>query len=53
MGDMRRYTPGHSATRRSFLRQGLGAACFVVPLFRNGGLGQPVPAPGPWFVDLA
>jgi hypothetical protein len=53
MRDMRCYTPSHSSTRRSFLRQGLGAACFIVPLFRNGSLSQPMLAPGPWFVDVA
>jgi hypothetical protein len=29
------------------------AACWIVPLFRNGSLGQPVLAPGPWFVEVA
>ena len=40
-------------TRRSFLRQCAAAPCFVVPLLRNGMLGQPTLAPGPWFVDVA
>src|SRR6516164_8553706 len=40
-------------SRRDLLRCGLGATCFIVPLFRNGSLGQPVLAPGPWFVDVA
>ena len=40
-------------SRRDLLRWGLGATCFIVPLFRNGSLGQPVAAPGPWFVDVA
>jgi enediyne biosynthesis protein E4 len=38
-------------TRRSFLRHCATAPCFAIPLFRNGMLGQPVLAPGPWFID--
>jgi enediyne biosynthesis protein E4 len=40
-------------TRRSFLRHCAGAPCFVIPLFRNGTRGQPILAPGPWFIDFA
>src|SRR5437867_2581169 len=40
-------------TRRGFFRQSGAALFFVVPVFRNGALGQPVAAPGPWFVDAA
>ncbi len=40
------------ATRRGFLRRA-AEACFVIPLFRNGTLGQPVAAPGSWFRDIA
>jgi len=40
-------------TRRSFLRQCAAVPCFVVPLFHGGLLGQPVLAPGPWFIDVA
>ncbi|HEV2493621.1 MAG TPA: CRTAC1 family protein [Terriglobia bacterium] len=42
--------------RRRFLQSalgGLGGLSFVIPLYRNGALGQPVFAPGPWFADLA
>src|SRR5271157_207719 len=39
-------------SRRDFLREATGL-CFVVPVFRSGKLGQPVLAPGPWFVDVA
>ena len=44
---------GGPLTRRSFLRQCASAPCFLIPLFRNGKLGQPVLAPSPWFVDIA
>jgi enediyne biosynthesis protein E4 len=43
-------------TRRNFLRQTLAAPCFMIPIFRNGTLGQPILAPGPpspWFIDVA
>jgi enediyne biosynthesis protein E4 len=40
-------------TRRDFLRQSWSVPCFLVPIFRNGSLGQPVLAPNPWFVDVA
>jgi enediyne biosynthesis protein E4 len=40
-------------SRRGFLRQLAAAPCFAIPLFRNGTLGQPVLAPGPWFIDAA
>jgi enediyne biosynthesis protein E4 len=49
----RPHKPGPNSSRRDFLRWGLGATCFIVPLFRNDSLGQPLPAPGPWFVDVA
>ena len=42
----------HRNNRRQFLSQAAGL-CFIVPLFPNGKQGQPVPAPGPWFVDVA
>lgn len=35
------------------MRSSLGGLCFIVPLFRGGSAGQPVLAPGPWFVDAA
>jgi hypothetical protein len=44
---------GGLLTRRSFLWQCASAPCFLIPLFRNGKLGQPVLAPSPWFVDIA
>ncbi|HKF04445.1 MAG TPA: CRTAC1 family protein [Candidatus Sulfotelmatobacter sp.] len=40
-------------SRRDFLRQSLAAPCFLIPLFRNGALGQPVLAPNPWFAENA
>jgi|HubBroStandDraft_4_1064222.scaffolds.fasta_scaffold08492_3 hypothetical protein len=40
-------------SRRSFLRRCAAAPCFLIPLFRNGALGQPVLAPDPWFIDTA
>jgi enediyne biosynthesis protein E4 len=43
-------------TRRRFLRQSLAAPCFLIPLFRNGTLGQPILAPSPpspWFIEAA
>jgi len=39
-------------SRREFVQQAAGL-CFIVPLFRSGKLGQPVAAPGPWFIDVA
>jgi hypothetical protein len=27
--------------------------CFIVPRFPNASQGHPVPAPGPWYVDIA
>jgi enediyne biosynthesis protein E4 len=39
--------------RRDFLRQSSAMACFALPLFRDGKIGQPVLAPGPWFVEAA
>jgi enediyne biosynthesis protein E4 len=42
-----------SISRRRFLRQFASLPCFVIPVFRNGACGQPVLAPGPWFVDAA
>jgi hypothetical protein len=35
------------------MRQSLSGLCFVIPTFSGGKLGQPVLAPGPWFVDVA
>jgi hypothetical protein len=35
------------------MRQSLSGLCFVVPIFSGGKLGQPVLAPGPWFIDVA
>ena len=40
-------------SRRDWMRQSVSGLCFVIPLFSNGKLGQPVLAPGPWFVDVA
>jgi enediyne biosynthesis protein E4 len=40
-------------TRRQFLRQCLTAPFFVMPVFRGDIVGQPVLAPGPWFIDVA
>jgi enediyne biosynthesis protein E4 len=42
-----------SLTRRGFLRQCATGPFFIIPLFRNGLLGQPVLAPNPWFIDIA
>ena len=39
--------------RRDFLRQSSAVACFVLPIFGSGKIGQPVLAPGPWFIDAA
>ena len=41
-----------SGNRRQFLSQAAGL-CFIVPLFSNGKQGQPILAPGPWFVEVA
>jgi enediyne biosynthesis protein E4 len=43
----------HSITRRGFLGQCLAAPCFLIPILKNGSLGQPVFAPQPWFVENA
>ena len=40
-------------SRRAWMRQSLSGLCFVIPTFSGGKLGQPVLAPGPWFVDVA
>jgi len=40
-------------TRREWLRQSLSGVCFIVPVFANDKLGQPILAPGPWFTDVA
>ena len=40
-------------SRRAWMRQSLSGLCFVIPIFSGGKLGQPVLAPGPWFVDVA
>ena len=39
--------------RRHFLRHAAGGVGLIVPVFRDGRRGQPVLAPGPWFVDVA
>jgi hypothetical protein len=44
---------GPRLNRRTFLRQAATAPCFLLPLLRNGILGQPVLAPNPWFMDRA
>src|SRR5262252_3873553 len=49
---MNRPSP-RSQSRRDFLRHSLAAPCFLIPLFRNGALGQPVLAPSPWFAESA
>jgi len=40
-------------TRRSFLRHCLSAPCFLMPIFRNGSLGQPEVSTGPWFIETS
>jgi len=40
-------------SRRDWMRQSVSGLCFVIPIFGGGKLGQPVLAPGPWFVDVA
>jgi enediyne biosynthesis protein E4 len=42
-----------SITRRNFLRSSLTAPCFLIPILRNGKLGQPILAQNsqPWFID--
>jgi hypothetical protein len=40
-------------SRRAWMRQSLSGLCFVIPIFSGGKLGQPVLAPGPWFIDVA
>lgn len=40
-------------TRRNFLRQCVASPCFLIPLWRNGLLGQPILTSTPWFVDVA
>jgi enediyne biosynthesis protein E4 len=42
-----------SITRRNFLRSSLTASCFLIPILRNGKLGQPILAQDsqPWFID--
>ena len=48
--------PSHSKTlwtRRNFLRRCAAAPCFLIPLFQNGILGQPVLAANPWFINTA
>ena len=42
-----------SQSRRDFICQSLAAPCFLIPLFRNGALGQQVLAPSPWFAEQA
>ena len=52
---MRRATYQKGLPRRSRrdLMRWCAGLCFIVPLFRNGDFGQPVLAPGPWFIDAA
>jgi enediyne biosynthesis protein E4 len=46
--------PSGFPTRRNFLRQSLAAApCFLIALFRNGSVGQPLLVRHPWFIDAA
>ena len=45
------FNSGQLLNRRNFLRQCAGAPCFLIPLFRNKTLGQPVLVPDPWFVE--
>ena len=40
-------------TRRNFLRRCAAAPYFLIPLFQNGILGQPVLAANPWFINTA
>ncbi|MGD0124391.1 MAG: CRTAC1 family protein [Terriglobia bacterium] len=40
-------------SRRDWMRQSVSGLCFIIPIFSGGKLGQPVLAPGPWFVDVA
>src|SRR5271167_1241342 len=40
-------------TRREWMRQSVAGLSFIVPLFGSGKRGEPVLAPGPWFVDVA
>jgi len=39
--------------RRNFLRQCVAAPCFLIPILRDGTLGQPVLSQDPWFVERA
>ncbi len=48
-----RSGPASAFTRRRFLRGCATTPLFVLPLFRNSTLGQPVLVPGPWFIDTA
>lgn len=52
MADRPKATRPFHPGRRDFLKQA-GGLCFILPIFRGGRLGQPVLAPGPWFVDIA
>ena len=45
------YSSRKPLSRRQFLGQCAQAACFVVPALGCGRFGQPVLAPGPWFID--
>lgn len=38
-------------SRREFMGRCGSGACFVLPLFKSGRLGQPTLAPGPWFIE--
>jgi len=57
MGRKVRTGPNIRKSRRGFLQSSLGSLSFVIPLFKNGLLGQPVllPAatPAAWFADIA
>lgn len=39
--------------RRGFLRQFVSVPCFLIPILRNGALGQPLLPQDPWFVERA
>lgn len=40
-------------SRRSFLRHCAAGPYFLIPILRNGSLGQPILAPNPWFTNVA
>ena len=43
----------NSLNRRNFIGQCLTVPCFLIPILKNGTLGQPVLPPQPWFVENA